>query len=90
MADELRVDRRKGLLGPLFSSWPVEIDWRRFDLALAECFPSDLGAPALATRLIVGLLYLKHAFNESDESLLARWIEKNAPKAMCSAGVPEK
>jgi IS5 family transposase len=52
-----------------------KIDWRRFDLALAECFPSDLGAPALSTRLIVGLLYLKHAFNESDESLLARWIE---------------
>jgi transposase, IS5 family len=46
-----------------------------FAVPLAECFPSDVGAPALSTRLIIGLLYLKHAFNESDESLLARWIE---------------
>jgi IS5 family transposase len=52
-----------------------KIRWQRLELALAECFPSDLGAPALSTRLIIGLLYLKHAFNESDESLLARWIE---------------
>jgi IS5 family transposase len=52
-----------------------KIDWLRFELALAECFPSDLGAPALSTRLIVGLLYLKHAFNESDESLVERWLE---------------
>ena len=27
------------------------------------------------TRLMVGLLYLKHAFNESDESVVARWVE---------------
>jgi IS5 family transposase len=52
-----------------------KINWPRFDLALAECFSSDVGAPALATRLMIGLLYLKHAFNESDESLLARWLE---------------
>jgi IS5 family transposase len=52
-----------------------QIDWRRFDLALADCFTSDLGPPALASRLIVGLLYLKHAFDESDESLVERWIE---------------
>jgi IS5 family transposase len=52
-----------------------KIQWQRLELALAECFPSDLGAPALSTRLIIGLIYLKHAFNESDESLLERWIE---------------
>jgi IS5 family transposase len=52
-----------------------KIHWQRLELALAECFPSDLGAPTLSTRLIIGLLYLKHAFNESDESLLERWIE---------------
>lgn len=52
-----------------------KIDWRRFEVALAECFASDIGAPALSTRLIIGLLYLKYAFNESDESLVERWIE---------------
>jgi IS5 family transposase len=52
-----------------------KIDWHRLDGALAECFVSDVGAPALSTRLIIGLLYLKHAFNESDESLVERWVE---------------
>ncbi len=52
-----------------------QIDWGRFDLALEKCFSPEVGAPALPTRLMVGLLYLKHAFNESDESLLERWIE---------------
>lgn len=52
-----------------------KIDWDRFDLALADCYHPDQGAPAKAVRLLVGLHYLKHAFNESDESLLERWLE---------------
>jgi transposase, IS5 family len=52
-----------------------QIDWGRFDVALEKCFSPEVGAPALPTRLMVGLLYLKHAFNESDESLLERWVE---------------
>lgn len=51
------------------------IDWSRFDTSLEQCFSVEVGAPALPTRLMVGLLYLKHAFNESDESLLERWLE---------------
>ena len=51
------------------------IDWKRFDAALADCYCPDIGAPAKAIRLLVGLHYLKHAFNESDESLLERWVE---------------
>jgi transposase, IS5 family len=63
---------------------PAEkIDWKRFDVALADCFCPDFGAPALPTRLMVGLLYLKHAFNESDESLLERWIENPYWQAFC-------
>jgi IS5 family transposase len=52
-----------------------QIDWGRFDVALEPCFNAEVGAPALPIRLMVGLLYLKHAFNESDESLLERWVE---------------
>lgn len=52
-----------------------KIDWTRFDTAFAEFYTTDMGAPAKATRLLVGLHYLKHAFNESDESLVARWVE---------------
>ncbi len=51
------------------------IDWDRFDVALAECFSPDMGAPAKATRLMVGLHYLKYAFDESDEALVERWVE---------------
>lgn len=52
-----------------------QIDWARFDAALADCYSPDQGAPAKAVRLLVGLHYLKHTFNESDESLVERWIE---------------
>ena len=36
---------------------------------------SPAGRPRLPVRLMVSLLYLKHAFNESDESLVERWSE---------------
>lgn len=52
-----------------------KIDWQRFDESLADCYCPDNGAPAKDVRLLVGLHYLKHAFNESDESVVARWIE---------------
>lgn len=52
-----------------------QIDWARFDAAFAECYCPDTGAPAKAIRLLVGLHYLKHAFNLSDEALVERWVE---------------
>lgn len=52
-----------------------KIDWSRFDVALAECYCPDNGAPGKAVRLMIGLHYLKHAFNESDESVVARCVE---------------
>ena len=36
---------------------------------------SPAGRPRLPIRLMVALLYLKHAFNESDESVVQRWSE---------------
>lgn len=52
-----------------------KIDWRGLDAAFIDCYCPDIGAPAKAIRLMVGLHYLKYAFNESDESLVARWVE---------------
>jgi len=52
-----------------------KIDWPRFDAAFVECYCPDTGAPAKAIRLLVGLHFLKHTFNESDESVLERWLE---------------
>jgi IS5 family transposase len=52
-----------------------KIDWQRFDAEFADCYCPDIGAPGKAIRLLVGLHYLKHTFDESDESVLARWVE---------------
>jgi transposase, IS5 family len=52
-----------------------QIDWSRFDEAFEPMFCVDNGAPAIRTRLMVGLHYLKHAFNVSDEDVVARWVE---------------
>jgi IS5 family transposase len=52
-----------------------QIDWQQFDAAIDQCYAEELGRPGVNTRLMVGLMYLKHAFNESDESVVARWVE---------------
>ena len=36
---------------------------------------SEEGRPGIPIRLMVGLHYLKHAFNESDETVVGRWVE---------------
>lgn len=51
------------------------IDWSQFDAAIDACYAEDIGRPGVDTRMMVGLLYLKHAFDESDESVVARWVE---------------
>jgi len=51
------------------------IDWQSIEKELACCYSEDLGRPGNATRLMVGLHYLKHTYNESDESVIARWVE---------------
>ncbi|SOE74753.1 Transposase DDE domain-containing protein [Burkholderia sp. OK233] len=42
---------------------------------LAGAGVSAAGRPRLPIRLMVGLLYLKHAYNESDDSVCERWAE---------------
>lgn len=60
-----------------------QIDWDSFDAAFGELYREDTGAPAKATRLMVGLHYLKHTFNESDESVVAKWVENPYWQAFC-------
>jgi transposase, IS5 family len=50
------------------------IDWDRFDQEFGR-FYRPLGRPAKPTRLMVGLSYLQHTFNLSDEAVVQRWIE---------------
>ena len=50
------------------------IDWDGFNQAFGR-FYRPLGRPAKPTRVMVGLSYLQHTFNLSDEAVVQRWIE---------------
>jgi len=52
-----------------------QIDWLEFEKEFGKTYDEKNGRPGCPTRLMVGLHYLKHTFNESDESVLERFIE---------------
>jgi len=52
-----------------------KIDWDYLDNELSKYYCSDNGRPWIPIRKISGILMLKRMFNESDESVLVRWIE---------------
>jgi IS5 family transposase len=52
-----------------------QIDWSVFEREFGPTYSEGMGRPAKPIRLLVGLHYLKHAFNESDESVVERWLE---------------
>lgn len=52
--------------------------WADLEAALSATLPPTPlagGRPALPVRLMAGLLYLKHAYNLSDEDVCGRWLE---------------
>lgn len=52
--------------------------WEALEEALADTLPPEpegAGRPALPIRLMAGLLYLKHAYDLSDEVVCERWLE---------------
>jgi len=51
------------------------IDWPEFEQAFGKLYDPGQGRPAKPIRLMVGLHYLKHAYNLSDEDAVARWVE---------------
>ena len=51
------------------------IDWHVFDARFGQLYHADKGCPGKPTRLMVGLLYLKHVYQMSDELLVERWLE---------------
>src|SRR5260221_5124839 len=58
------------------------IDWGGFDDAFGR-FYRPLGRPAKPTRLMVGLSYLKHVFDLSDEAVVERWRENPYSEWFC-------
>lgn len=51
------------------------IDWVQMEDQLSKYYCMDNGRPGIPIRIIAGMLLLKRMFNESDESVLERWVE---------------
>ena len=51
-----------------------KIDWNAVEERFGGLY-AEAGRPGIPIRLMVGLHYLKHAFNESDETVVERWVE---------------
>ena len=80
-----RDDRQKDLFRPSLDEivapdHPLvrlghEIDWGFLDKRFSSVCAAGAGHPPLPSRLVAGLLILKHMHNLSDEALCARWLE---------------
>ena len=51
------------------------IDWQRVETAFGPLYHETAGRPGKPMQLMVGLTYLKHIDNLSDEEVCARWVE---------------
>jgi transposase, IS5 family len=60
-----------------------QIDWSVFDKKFGPLYSEKKGRPGKPTRLMAGLHYLKRAFNESDESVVARLLENPYYQYFC-------
>ncbi len=53
----------------------AKINWSEFDKSFGPLYSEGKGRPAKPTRLMVGLHYLKHTYNLSDEEVVSQWLE---------------
>jgi IS5 family transposase len=51
------------------------VDWDRMDEFFGKTFCPDNGRPAVSTRLMVSLHYLKYTHNLSDDDVVSAWVE---------------
>jgi len=51
------------------------INWEYFKKEFGPFYVENKGRPGKPIRLLVGLHYLKHTYNESDESVVERFLE---------------
>jgi IS5 family transposase len=52
-----------------------QIDWGFLEERFGTVYDDDPGRPPLPTRLMAGLVILKHMHDLSDEALCERWVE---------------
>jgi len=51
------------------------IAWEEFETQFGALYHESQGRPGKPIRLMVGLTYLKHTYDLSDEEICARWVE---------------
>lgn len=79
---QARLDEQLNPQHPLFRL-AQQIDWSYFEREFGSCYSEEMGRPGAPTRLLVGLHYLKHTYDESDESVVAKWIENPYWQYLC-------
>lgn len=90
-----RDDRQDDLFGPRLEEiinlrhplvrLAAEIDWQFLAGRFSSVCRVGPGQPPLPTRLMAGLLILKHMHNLSDEALCDRWVENPYFQYFCGA-----
>lgn len=63
------------------------INWQVFEDALGKFYADEVGRPGLPIRLLVGLHYLKHLYDLSDEVVVASWVENPYWQYFCGEQV---
>jgi transposase, IS5 family len=69
-----RLDNILNTRHPLFKL-AHKIEWGFFEGEFGPLYVEKVGRPGLPIRLLVGLHYLKHAYRESDESVVEKFLE---------------
>jgi transposase, IS5 family len=59
------------------------IDWAVFEARFGKLYHPQLGRPGVPIRLMVGLCYLQHTFQLSDQAVVERWVENPYWQAFC-------
>jgi IS5 family transposase len=58
-----------------------KVDWNAVEARFGGLYAEE-GRPGIPIRLMVGLHYLKHVFDESDETVVARWVPGHARRGI--------
>lgn len=76
----------KDLLNPAHPLYRLAdvVNWGQFERQFGQ-FYTEMGRPALATRRLVGLHYLKYLYNVSDEVVVTSWVENPYWQYFCGA-----
>lgn len=61
------------------------VDWSRLDQAFSPLYSEGAGRPPISTRVMVGLHYLKHMHQLSDEEVVTQWVENPYWQYLCGS-----